>query len=62
MYNTSDKISYHDDHLVQLTASASECGVFPDIEKMKVNHILRKISENWLGKVSKKYQKINKKN
>ena len=41
MVNISDNISDYGEQVQQLTGSATECGVFPDIERMMVrtNHV-----------------------
>ena len=37
MLNITEKITNHEEQILGLSNPANECGVFPDIERMKVN-------------------------
>ena len=37
MLNITEEMTNHDDQILGLSVQANDCGVFPDIEMMKVN-------------------------
>ena len=41
MLNITEMITNHDDQILGLSVPANDCGVFPDIEMMKVKNAIK---------------------
>ena len=41
MLNITEKMTNHEEQILGLSVPANECGVFPDIERMKANKCIK---------------------